>query len=58
MRLLYLPGAVGVIFLGLSFMFPISIVGAILPFSVFSYFAYARTGSHFEAETCRLKSKN
>ena len=41
-NLLYVSGALGLIFLGLSFMFPLLIIGAILFILSFAYFAYAR----------------
>lgn len=41
-KLLYIPGAVSGLFLALSFVFPIAIVGAMFFFLPFAYFAYAR----------------
>ncbi len=41
-KLLYVPGAMSGLFLALSLAFPISIVGAVLFFLPFVYFAYAR----------------
>jgi SAM-dependent methyltransferase len=42
MRLIWIPGAVGILFLGLSFVFPILIAGAALFILPAAYFAYAR----------------
>ena len=42
MRLIYVPGAVGILFLVLSLLVPILIVGAVLFIAVSAYFAYAR----------------
>ena len=42
MRLIYFPGAVGILFLVLSLLVPVLIVGAVLFIAVSAYFAYAR----------------
>ena len=42
MRLIYIPGAVGILFLVLSFLAPVLIVGGVLSIAVSAYFAYAR----------------
>ena len=42
LRLIYIPGAVGILFLVLSFLVPVLIVGAFLFIAVSAYFAYAR----------------
>ena len=42
MRLIYVPAALGLAFLGLAVLFPISAVPAGVLFCVTSYFAYAR----------------
>ncbi len=39
---LYVPGGAGILFLGLSFLEPVSIIGAIVSLVVFAYFSYAR----------------
>lgn len=41
-RLIYIPGVVGVVFLGLVLLFPILVIPATLSFFVSVYFAYAR----------------
>lgn len=39
---LYVPGGAGILFLGLSFLEPVSIVGAVVSLVIFAYFSYAR----------------
>ena len=41
-KLVYIPGAIALIFLAFSILFPVLVIGAILFFLPFVYFAYAR----------------
>jgi SAM-dependent methyltransferase len=41
-KLIYAPGALGLVFLGLSFLLPVLMIVALLAFAVLAYFAYAR----------------
>jgi len=41
-KLIYIPGVIALLFLGFSILLPVLVIGAVIFFLPFAYFAYAR----------------
>lgn len=57
-KFIYIPGAIGFLFFGISFVFPALIVVAVIFLLVALYFAYARYRFSPAGEMCKRKFKS